>query len=699
MIQLRELKANSVRGLPRYWESLPIAELGLVIYGSNGSGKSSVVDAAEYALTNNSTLFDRDRTGVSWVSASNHIRYGAPDIVLTCSDGKTDYDIIPNQDITTFPAHVQSWLSLAQDSQFVLRRYMLLDFIEANPAPRYTTLEPFLNLETYVRFEESLKSWLNKLDTEISVTTTQKINSEQKVREIFGLEPLSKISFNELIEALKAKVSEASISKFTYPVEYDYLLASISGELGDKDTTERLQKLGDLKGQIQRLSLPQNLAPILEQLIKAQNDLNDNIAKTERLVFGDFLVKAKALIENNKLELCPVCEQEIDTLAIINRLTSRIKQDQQIISAMELVTKRKKALLNEVRPLYSNSETFKKSWEDNIVVPFPKTYLALHSFLDDLKKSLEKEDITTEVLTEYKKRLAEQVYSHEAIIKNLDDMIAKEGGGARRGLLLEALSMIKSLKSDLANLDQICQQLKKQNGELSIVTKLYNHSIEARKAAVGIVLNEVAGLANTMYEQIHPDEGIAKSNLSVRDATRASIVLTTNFYGQLENPLLHHSESHLDTLGLSYFLALRRRSADQRPNFKVLILDDVMHSVDAAHRGRVCQLLKDYFSDHQIIVTTHDPYLYDRLRETLGGAKLNYIRLTNWDIDRGPILADPCTDIDRICCEENLNKKGPDELSGACGRFMEMLLKRLTERLIVSIPAKFESSYTINDLW
>lgn len=699
MIQIKTLKANSVRGLPRHWEALHMDELGLVIYGSNGSGKSSVVDAAEYVLTNESSLFDRDRTGVNWSSASPHVRHGNPDILLEFTDGVTNYELRPNQDTTTFPPAVQSWLALARDTKFVLRRYMLLDFIEANPAPRYTTLEPFLNLGTYISFEEALHSWLNSLETEIASTNTRKNITVQNMRTIFGLEPTVPVSLEELFRILNAKLLEASLPKCSGPNDHDNLLKSISDELGDKDITERLEKLGDLKGQIQRLALPQDLAPLFQELINAQRDLDEKIAKAERLVLGDFLVQAKNLIDKNNLTSCPVCEQEIDAPTVLARLTARIEQDQLIINAKELAKKRKQSLLEQVRPLCSNTETFKKSWEDNLIVSFPQTYVDLHSFLNDLKKALEEKDTTITDIVGYEERLANQVTSHETIIKNLDEMIDQEGGGARRRLLLDTKSMLESLKGDLANLSLIGQQLKNQTAEQAIVSRLHNHSVEARKAAVGIVLNEVAALANTMYEQIHPDEGIAKSRLSVRDATRASVALTTDFDGQFENPLLHHSESHLDTLGLCYFLSLRRHAANQKPDFRILVLDDVMHSVDAAHRGRICQLVKDYFADHQIIVTTHDTYLYDRLRETLGGSKINYIRFTNWDIDRGPILADPCTDIDRICCEEERNKKGPDELAGACGRFMEMLLKRLTESLVVSIPAKFENSYTINDLW
>ena len=202
-----------------------------------------------------------------------------------------------------------------------------------------------------------------------------------------------------------------------------------------------------------------------------------------------------------------------------------------------------------------------------------------------------------------------------------------------------------------------------------------------------------------MYERFHPDEGIAKSSLSVREATHASVLLTTDFYGQSENPLLHHSESHLDTLGLCYFLALRRRAADQEPDFKLLVLDDVIYSVDAVHRSRFAGILNDYFSDHQVVLTTHDPVFFQKLRQSLGGKDIEYRMFVNWSVERGPVCADSTVDIDRVCCREVRECKSPDELAGAYGRFFEMFLRQIAERLKISVIARFESKYEINDLW
>ena len=280
-----------------------------------------------------------------------------------------------------------------------------------------------------------------------------------------------------------------------------------------------------------------------------------------------------------------------------------------------------------------------------------------------------------------------------------DDAIIREGGGARRVALLDAIGMVDGINKDMQEYQSLQKDLVQDSKQQKVIAKLYQHAIDARKLAVQDIFAAVADLANAMYEQMHPNEGIAKSVLSVREATRASVILLTDFFGELENPILHHSESHLDTLGLCYFLALRKRAAEQYPDFKLLVLDDVVYSVDAAHRSRLPSLLNKYFSDHQIVITTHDPVFFQRLKETLGGNGTKYIRLTGWDLERGPLCGDSLVDIDRVCCKPVREVKSPEELSGACGRFFEMFLKRIAERLQVSVIAKFDGRYEINDLW
>jgi hypothetical protein len=96
-----------------------------------------------------------------------------------------------------------------------------------------------------------------------------------------------------------------------------------------------------------------------------------------------------------------------------------------------------------------------------------------------------------------------------------------------------------------------------------LAEKLHAHAEAARKDAVQKITDQVAELANDFYEIVHTAEGIATAKLTVRQATTGSILLESTFYGQEAPPLKYYSESHLDTLGLYFFLAIRKLEMGQ----------------------------------------------------------------------------------------------------------------------------------------
>jgi hypothetical protein len=300
---------------------------------------------------------------------------------------------------------------------------------------------------------------------------------------------------------------------------------------------------------------------------------------------------------------------------------------------------------------------------------------------------------------EFIPRLEASVINHDEVIAILDELIRDEGGGERRTRLGLAASMIETMLTNWPLYVAAVNQNNTIEEKKTIISRLHGHAIEARKSAVRSTLDEVARSANRFYDTIHPNEGIATSERQVRDIGHGSVILSTDFHGTRENPLLHYSESHLDTLGLCYFLALRKHEALKATGFKVLVLDDVLHSVDSDHRGRIARLIKDEFADHQIILTTHDIHFYDALYRELGTNGYTYGRINNWDLERGPVFGDPLTDFGRITIPEEREKLSEESLSAAGGRFFEWLLRETTEAIEVPIVARFKRGYEIGQLW
>ena len=73
-----------------------------------------------------------------------------------------------------------------------------------------------------------------------------------------------------------------------------------------------------------------------------------------------------------------------------------------------------------------------------------------------------------------------------------------------------------------------------------------------------------------------------------------------------------HSEGHQDSMGICLYLSLVERLTSGV--LDIIVLDDVMMSVDADHRRQLCKVLSNYFPNHQFIITTHDKTWASQLR-------------------------------------------------------------------------------------
>ena len=404
------------------------------------------------------------------------------------------------------------------------------------------------------------------------------------------------------------------------------------------------------------------------------------------------------LIEKYLPTSCPTCEADIQPDQLLERLRERLVETQEIVEANATYS-------NAIKGLHSATEKMAReyaSFIDSLGVLADEddleSYLETKSTLLAIQASVSAEP-SIDVLQSAKSQIEGLVSSHNALTEFLDTKIAALGGTERWNALQGVKLRSELLISEFGTIAQLQNVRAGLTRQLAIAEAISTHATDARKEAVTELLNDVTEIANNFYESIHPGEGLANSKLEVRSATDGSVRLSCDFHGASEHPLLHFSESHLDTLGLCYFLAIRRQQANKTPIFRLMVLDDVMHLVDANHRRRVADLLRREFSDHQIVITTHDEYFSRNLREVFAGGTFKQHRIADWSLEKGPVFGDSATDIDRIVDPEVRISKSAAELSAAAGRFMEMLTKRLTERLQVDVIARFESKYTIGDLW
>lgn len=162
-------------------------------------------------------------------------------------------------------------------------------------------------------------------------------------------------------------------------------------------------------------------------------------------------------------------------------------------------------------------------------------------------------------------------------------------------------------------------------------------------------------------------------------------------------PQAYYSESHLDTLGVCVFLALAKHFNDDNT---IVLLDDVLNSVDQAHMERFIQVLHDeavHFN--QLIVATHyrpwrDKYLFARGPV----ANIQLIELLHWSLPRGIRHTKTKLSVEDLSGYLSAEPLDRQIVASKTGILLESLFDHVALLYHCKLPRQAEPSYTLGDL-
>lgn len=219
-----------------------------------------------------------------------------------------------------------------------------------------------------------------------------------------------------------------------------------------------------------------------------------------------------------------------------------------------------------------------------------------------------------------------------------------------------------------------------------------------RQEFTDTLLGEVAGEVNRLYRELHPNEtelGGARFYLDPKQ--RASLNQVVKF-GNKDDlpPQACFSESHLLTLAFCLWLALAKR---ERPAETILVLDDVVHAIDAPHMQRLAVLLaveREHFA--QVILTTHSRRFQRYLRDGLAPSGRLDVRTLRWSL-RGGIVHGPSAHLAHQL-KAALSRPLPDRHTVASkgGVLLEAILRQLAVLYRRPVPFTEPTEPTLAEL-
>jgi hypothetical protein len=175
----------------------------------------------------------------------------------------------------------------------------------------------------------------------------------------------------------------------------------------------------------------------------------------------------------------------------------------------------------------------------------------------------------------------------------------------------------------------------------------------------------------------------------------AALDFEVDFYGRgIHPPHALHSEGHQDSMGLCLYLALAERLTGGL--LDLIILDDVVMSVDAEHRRKLCTLLIKEFPHRQFLITTHDKTWSSQLKtEGVVGTK-NMIEFYNWTVDLGPQVNSEADLWGKISSE--LEKENVSAASAALRHGSEEFFSMVCDACQAPVKFKLSGRWELGDL-
>lgn len=700
MFRIQSINAVGCRGI-KNGPKIEIEKGGLLLCGDSGTGKSSFVDVIEKVLTTKCGSLDTGNQGTSWSKQGTHIEVDRPQIELKLSDETEGITLTLETDRSTLSLNAQSLLEAAEQNTFILRRRTLLDFINAKPAERYVKMQGFFKLDAYLGFEDGVKALASELSEAVRTEASKLSVEEKALQVIFGKEvdiqdDTAQIAgINLILDGVTLPITAIAQIIERVPV-LDSKIASIGN-------VEALVALQNLATKLKAIPEEQPLALTFGEYEKTLRELLAEESRLRCHFYNELLETGSRWITEDDLSSCPLCEQDIDNVKQLQeRIQQRLLENANVLRLRKSNKEKQEDAKNEVTAVITAVE---QVFSDKKLPSTRTKQLSEHA--ERLKAVL---NAVSNNRPEEIRQTKEEVAKGELdnLVKNLRKECQEALGAIpesnKYSKLVDAKAKLIALTEKRAKIKEIAGQKDKLARNLAIMERICGYAETARKKAIRELLDAITEQADAYFQKIHPGESIGNPKLEIPERGTGSVVLKSKFYDEVSDPRGRYSEGHVDSLGLCLFLAIRRLHYSQRPELAILVLDDVLHSVDGQHRQATAELVFREFKDHQIIITTHDTLWFDHLKTAAktyaSDRRFTQKRIARWSLTEGPIFGDSLSEYEWLVSQEGIRAKPADRISKA-GRFLEEMLQTLCDRevLRIAVPFSIDGKYTLDPLW
>jgi energy-coupling factor transporter ATP-binding protein EcfA2 len=574
----------------------------VLLYGENGAGKSTIVDAFDFLCNRNFGSLENYSLGLG-ESARKHVTSlgSSPErlsVHLRADDGSSWTASLGRRGPMVDPEE-------GCPDAHILRRRDVTNVIEAPPSKRYEALKDYLALPGIERSEATLRSAVRAIDRQYQSDAQLLAQAQDSLQQLWQAEGRPGANAHDwaMSQAGQDLIEMRAAIDEMVNVESAYRSAiEARGQLdrASQGYRQSSQAHGTAREQRQQASAQSPQAAELLELLR----------------------DAEAFIGAwRTIRSCPVCEQSIEADTVHDRLQQRIARAGQLMSAIEATSvaetqlTRSSAVLEDARAAFcerarATMRLINRGHLDEVLA-MPVSWSS-YSILSREGEATETAEVEARAALDATAPLIQAL-------------------GARRESTQRALNQHSAIRLSAERVDSLAGSVSRQRTLLRRMEAIFHRVSTERKQYAEDILDAVADDVGRLYSSIHPDEPLGRVRFALKRQASSSIELDAGFQDRDDlPPQAYYSESHLDTLGICVFLAMAKRFATDR---SIVILDDVVTSVDEPHVDRFMDMLvREAPRFSRLILTTHDRAWLDRYRNS---ESVGIIELGEWSLKSG----------------------------------------------------------------
>ena len=576
----------------------------MVVYGENGSGKSSFVDAVEYALNNG--IVEHLRTEYSGsrqvnalpnthkpANAKTTLRFKFQD------DFHLEIDFNPNGS-SKRSGDARTAVGEWEYRQTVLRQDEVAKFIHDTKGGKYSSLLPLFGLHKLEFAAENLRKLRRTVENEAK-SGDKKARLQQSANQRQAT--FAGQSDGQIVEAIHGLYERYCSGD---PGEDDAL--SICGKTKIAIDKRVSQFSADDRRHVALKEVAaSNLKDAIQRVrtasVKLAESIDSNVSK-KLAVLQAARAFAESIEDASKID-CPACGQAVTSDAFSEHVKAETERLKELESTFDAYKSAVGSVSNCLESLRSNlRKPDLKDWKESFVDPVLLDGL---QYLETASPDALRENCSVDDLKAIKNKLLPIIAKAERDTRGVPPDVQTLTGDKKRLDVAETVISSKSLQAEIDTCDDL----------LSVITALEQEVRSQIRQRSQVVIDTISQDVESMWSTLHPGETVDCVGLSLPADADKAIDVVLKFHGHdQDSPRLTLSEGFRNSLGLCIFLAMAKQVVDkERP----LFLDDVVVSLDRHHRGMIQGLLDTEFADRQVIILTHDREWYTELRQQLGG--------------------------------------------------------------------------------